>query len=220
MLTPIGWGQEGGGRGGWEDEEEEEKETGEEEVQEHNCYKKTPTFWQYTREHSLGPLRLDRQRPPALCIPVPDKYLLASNTWQTARRYILAARLTCRRWGAVERYSTSLFYYQHMFVWVGSVPYRSCRTSRSGISGGILSIYYVMALPAELWGGVKHRPITQPRVFLITLFPPPPSLNGGIFWGVGTAYIGPYADLPASFQYLGNQGDTCAQGSTRKRFFL
>ena len=55
--------------------------------------------------------------------------------------------------------------------------------------------------------GVEDRSITQPRVSIIALSPP---LNGGIL-GASVSYtwylVWPYADLPASFQYLGNQGD-------------
>ena len=52
--------------------------------------------------------------------------------------------------------------------------------------------------------GVKDQSITQPRVILITLSP---LLNGGIFGASEPHSIRPYTDLPASFQYLGNQGD-------------
>ena len=49
--------------------------------------------------------------------------------------------------------------------------------------------------------GVKDRSITQSRVILRTTSAP---LKGGI---LGRRYsIRPYADLPDSFQYLGNQG--------------
>ena len=64
--------------------------------------------------------------------------------------------------------------------------------------------YVMMVLPNELYVGAKDRSTTQPRVILVT--PTPPLWTAG---SLGRRYRirRLYADLPASFQYLGNQGD-------------
>ena len=64
--------------------------------------------------------------------------------------------------------------------------------------------------------GVKGRWVTQPLGVILTTLSPP--LDGVIFWAL-VPYIRSYADLPASFQYLGNKREICFEGRFPQRSY-